>query len=203
MNFVVPAVGISAIIALMMSKKSKPLTDSLTAQRVDVKELILTSSINRSVKKSGGVPKSSAKTRVSNANTVMDEFRKAGIPLGVALAALVNANYESRLTAAIGDSNHSFGLFQLNVYGAGRGMTEKEMLNPHINTQTIIDDYLRNGGPVLDAHFAGASVATVSGLFGKWVERPSDSEGALIKRAKYAREMFPAIADLPSEELYE
>ncbi|MGI9448184.1 MAG: hypothetical protein ACR2NI_11065 [Pirellulales bacterium] len=208
MNFIIPAIGIGGLVALLFAnsasgKASKP---TKNAQRVDVDSLLKSSSINRSVSKSKGIPKTSASIRVRNANIVLDEFQSAGVPFGIALSALVNANYESRLTAALGDSKsgtpHSFGLFQLNIYGAGRGMTAEQMLDPKTNTIRIIEDYKKNGKPLDDAYTAGASVATLAGLFGKYIERPSDREGALTKRANYARELFPSIANNAGEELY-
>jgi len=208
MNFVIPAIGVGSLVALLFAnsasgKASKPTKNS---QRVDVDLLLKSSSINRSVSKSKGIPKTSASIRVRNANIVLDEFQSAGVPFGIGLAALVNANYESRLTAALGDAKsgnpHSFGLFQLNIYGAGRGMTAEQMLDPKTNTRRIIEDYKKNGKPLDDAYTAGASVATLAGLFGKYIERPSDREGALTKRANYARELFPSVADNAGKELY-
>jgi len=216
MNFVVPALGVAGLVALVFSSqkataKAKSGVLSSTPVRVDTSELIKKSSINRNQPKSenskGLVPKTSANVRVRNANIVLREFDAAGIPLAIGLAALVNACYESRLTAALGDSSSgkpaSFGLFQLNIYGAGRGMSAEEMLDPKTNTKRIIEDYNKNGQPLVDAYKAGSSVATLSGLFGKYIERPSDREGALTKRANYARQLFPTIADLPGKDLYE
>lgn len=209
MNLIVPAVGIGGLIALLVSRSASGKGSKVpmrSSERVDTTQLIKNSSINRSVSKSKGIPKTSASMRVRNANIVLDEFEAAGVPLGISLAALVNANYESRLTAALGDSSsgtpHSFGLFQLNIYGAGRGMTAEQMLDPTINTKRIIEDYKKNGKPLRDAYTAGASVASLAGLFGKYIERPADREGALTKRANFARELFPSIANKPGEELY-
>ncbi len=209
MNFVVPVVGIGSLIALFVSNKASGKSSKIptnNTERVDTDGLLKKSSINKGVSKSKGIPKTSASIRVRNANIVLDQFEAAGVPLGISLAALVNANYESRLTAALGDSSsgtpHSFGLFQLNIYGAGRGMTAAEMLDPTANTKRIIEDYQKNGKPLRDAYFSGASVSSLSGLFGKYIERPSDAEGALTKRANFARELFPSIADKAGKELY-
>jgi len=208
MNFIIPAVGIGSLVALFASKKAsgKAAKQTSNAERVNTDELIKKSSINKSVSKSKGIPKTSASMRVRSANIVLDQFEAAGVPLGISLAALVNANYESRLTAALGDSSsgtpHSFGLFQLNIYGAGRGMTAAEMLDPTTNTKRIIEDYQKNGKPLDDAYKSGASVSSLSGLFGKYIERPADREGALTKRANFARELFPSVADKTAKELY-
>lgn len=211
MNFAIPAIGLvsAAFILAQRFRRSKSTTtnDERASHRVDFDELIANSAINKRVSSPPQIPNTSASNRTMNANIVKREFERANIPFGIMLGALVNAQYESRMTAALGDDSsgtpHAFGLFQLNTSGAGRGMSRSDMLDPVINTQTIIQDYQRNGSPIRSAYETGASVATVAGLFGKYIERPADRETtAASKRAKYARELFPSIAHLPAEDLY-
>ena len=211
MNFAIPAIGLVSaafILAQRFRRSKSTTTNERASRRVDFDELIANSAINKRISSPPQIPNTSAATRTMNANIVKREFERENIPFGIMLGALVNAQYESRMTAALGDdassgTPHAFGLFQLNASGAGRGMSRSDMLDPVINTQTIIKDYQRNGSPIRSAYETGASVATVAGLFGKYIERPADRETtAASKRAKYARELFPSIADLPAEDLY-
>lgn len=149
----------------------------------------------------------SAAGRVRNAQIIVTEFLKSGFPLGVALAAVVNARHESDLSnAAVGDSGHSVGLFQLYDSGAGKGMTVEERMDPYINTRRIIEETEVYGNKtyrdgrlnLMDAYDQGASVSTLALIFGRDIERPANKGAG---RDKTARSLFPAIADLPAKTL--
>lgn len=164
----------------------------------------------------GGV---TAATRLQNAKIIVEEFLSAGLPLGVALAAVVNADAESGLNhMAMGDNGKSVGLFQLHENGGGKGMSAADRQNPRLNTRRIISEYaaaksrtsgvdLSQGKKVvpmesLDAAYArGATVGDLAGLFAFHVERPWDLVGEKEKRAARARSTFSAIASVPAVSL--
>ena len=149
----------------------------------------------------------SAAGRVRNAQIIVTEFLKAGFPLGVALSAVVNARHESDLSnAAVGDSGHSVGLFQLYDSGAGAGMSVEERMDPYVNTKRIIEETKVYGNKtyrdgrinLMDAYDQGASVATLSLIFGRDIERPKNKGAG---RDATARKLFPLIADFPAKHL--
>lgn len=157
--------------------------------------------------------------RLQNALIIVREFTTAGLPLGVALAAIVNADHESGLNhMAIGDKGKSVGLFQLHENGGGKGMSVADRQNPQLNARRIISEYvaarsrtsgrdLSKGGasipaPSLDGALSnGATVAQMAGLFGFHVERPWYLEQALTERAARADKLLPAVARLPANGL--
>ena len=69
----------------------------------------------------------SGATRAKNATIIVREFLRAGLPFGIALAAVANAQHESKLSnQAMGDINssgrrESVGLFQLRWSDENRG----------------------------------------------------------------------------------
>ena len=145
--------------------------------------------------------------RVKNANLIVTQFMKKGYPLGIALAAVVNARHESDLSNyAAGDSGRSIGLFQLYDSGAGAGMTIEERQDPKTNTLRINEEtdvygnktYSDGRINLMDAYNQGASVATLSLIFGRDIERPKNAGAG---RDGTARKLFPLIADLPAKTL--
>jgi len=144
----------------------------------------------------------SAEGRLANAKIIVNSFLSAGFPIGIALAALVNAQHESRLSNnAVGDSGESIGLFQLRWseagLGAGAGMTVSERMDPQSNTDRIIVETQDYGTQLMEAYNAGASLATLSVIFGRDIERPADASG----RDDTARKMFGPLADMPANQL--
>jgi len=145
--------------------------------------------------------------RLKNANLIVVQFLRAGYPLGIALAAVTNARHESDLSNyAAGDSGHSVGLFQLYDSGAGAGMTIEERQDPKTNTKRIIEEtdiygvknYRDGRTNLIDAYNQGATVAELSLIFGRDIERPANAgEG----RDGTARKLFPLIADVPAKTL--
>lgn len=141
----------------------------------------------------------SAADRVANATLIVREFLRARYPIGIALAAVVNARAESDLSnQAIGDNGHSVGLFQLSDLGAGRGMSVAERKDPRVNVRTIIRETKTYGARLMQAYRSGASVAELSVIFGEDIER--HAPGA-APRDQLARQMFPGIANVPAKHL--
>ena len=145
--------------------------------------------------------------RVKNANLIVAEFMRRGYPLGIALAAVVNARHESDLSNyAAGDSGRSIGLFQLYDSGAGKGMTIEERQDPYNNTKRIIEEtdiygkrsYSDGRTNLMTAYANGASIAELAVIFGRDIERPANKG---VGRDKTARSLFPMIADLPAKHL--
>ncbi len=202
LDYVIPIAGVAAAAWLVFKSRQGPKRkQSDGSVYVDLDELLKRSSINKTWK-SSTIPRTTASERVENATITVNQWLTAGYPMGVALAALVNADYESRTSnKATGDSGNSFGLYQLHVRGAGKGMTEAQMRDPVQNTLAIMRDYASgNGDPVDSAMRSGATLAQMAGLFGKYVERPANKDVVELRTA-YARKLFPEIADVPGKEL--
>ena len=123
------------------------------------------------------------------AKIVEEEMRAAGINADVIAAALVNAWEESRLNPkAIGDGGNSVGLFQLNIHGAGSGMSVAERQDPRLNTKRIIETYRKQQG-LVDAGIGDIPEATR--LWTVYVERPKDSAKVGVYRGSVAKTLFP------------
>ncbi len=132
------------------------------------------------------------------AKIIEQKFLAAGLPKSVAAAAIVNAYAESGLRpGARGDSGHSIGLFQLHDHGGGHGMSVEDRMDPSINTDTILNrEVLKGFGRKLrSAAAGGASIAELSGIFSRDIERPKDKEGSMAKRERIARRFFGNAAD--------
>lgn len=120
------------------------------------------------------------------------EFTAAGYPLEVAAAAVVNAYAESGLNPlAVGDSGNSVGLFQLNLRGAGRGMSVASRQDPTANARTLIARERQALGAVTLKAQEGASLAQLAALFSTLVERPKYKAAAEAHRAALALRLFP------------
>jgi len=146
--------------------------------------------------------------RIKNATIIVREFLRAGYPLGIALAAVTNAQHESGLSnQAMGDKNasgrrESVGLFQLrwsdNDRGAGVGMSDKQRMNPVLNTKRIIKEVKDYGGKLMNEYDSGATVGRLAVVFGRDIERPANrGEG----RDKTAYKIFGNLADMPANQL--
>ena len=151
----------------------------------------------------------SGATRAKNATIIVREFLRAGLPFGIALAAVANAQHESKLSnQAMGDINssgrrESVGLFQLRWSdenrGAGVGMSDKQRMNPVKNTRRIIQevrDYGNRG--LFQAYANGSSVGELAIIFGRDIERPANRG---VGRDKTARKIFGNLADVPANQL--
>lgn len=132
-----------------------------------------------------------------NATIIAEEFAKAGLPPIAAAAAIANAWAESKLNEkAEGDGGHSWGLFQLNDWGAGHGLTVEYRIDPRNNAQTILNrEVLKGFGKAFRQRLAeGARVGELAAIFCRDIERPKDKEGEMAKRSDLAETMFPSLA---------
>ena len=116
------------------------------------------------------------------------------------VAAVVNAAYESNLDAAIeGDSAKAVGLFQLREDGAGIGMSKADRKDAFLNTARIA----RRFGEVrkfftslaeTEVKVPGSTPFSAwTGLFARYVEAPSDKDGAQKVRGDTAAAAFVAM----------
>jgi hypothetical protein len=113
------------------------------------------------------------------------------------VAAVVNAAYESSLDAAIeGDSGKAVGLFQLREDGAGIGMSKRERKDAFLNTARIGQRFgeLRKFFVSLaetEAKVPGSTpLSAWTGLFARYVEAPTDKDGAQKVRGDTAATAF-------------
>jgi len=146
--------------------------------------------------------------RIKNATIIVREFLRAGYPLGIALAAVTNAQHESGLSnQAMGDKNasgraESVGLFQLrwsdNDRGAGVGMSDKQRMNPVLNTKRIIKEVKDYGSKLMNEYNNGATVGRLAVVFGRDIERPANKG---VGRDKTAYKIFGNLANQPANQL--
>jgi len=113
------------------------------------------------------------------------------------VAAVVNAAYESSLDAAIeGDSGKAVGLFQLREDGAGIGMSKRDRKDAFLNTARIGQRFgeLRKFFVSLaetEAKVPGSTpLSAWTGLFARYVEAPTDKDGAQKVRGDTAATAF-------------
>lgn len=120
------------------------------------------------------------------------EFVSAGYSLPVAAAAVVNAYAESGLNPlAIGDNGRSVGLFQLNIRGAGAGMTTAARQDPTTNARTLIARERSALGKVAAGAAAGEGIPRLAALFSTYVERPANKPLSESYRSALALRLFP------------
>ena len=124
------------------------------------------------------------------------EFVAAGFPLALAAAAAVNAYAESSLvpTAANGPM---VGLFQLdrNV-GAGRGMSDAQLVDPASNTRAIIREVQGSRGKALREAIAAGErhPHRLAYIFCRDIERPKNAETKAMHREGLTWTVFPGLA---------
>ena len=113
------------------------------------------------------------------------------------IAAVVNAAYESNLDAAIeGDSGKAVGLFQLREDGAGIGMSKADRKDAFLNTARIAQRFgeVRKFFTSLaetEVKIPGSTPFSAwAGLFARYVEAPSDKDGAQRVRGDTAATAF-------------
>jgi ribosomal protein L12E/L44/L45/RPP1/RPP2 len=116
------------------------------------------------------------------------------------VAAVVNAAYESNLDAAIeGDSGKAVGLFQLREDGAGIGMSKADRKDAFLNTARIAQRFgeVRKFFTSLaetEVKVPGSTPFSAwTGLFARYVEAPSDRDGAQKVRGDTAATAFVAM----------
>jgi len=200
LEILIPLAGAATLAWLMYANKKSGTVHPAGAVTVDLARLLKSSKMNTTWK-SSTIPRTTGAERVSNATISANEWLESGYPMAVVLAALVNADYESRMSnRATGDNGNAIGLYQLSKTGAGKGMSESDMRNPSLNTRALMKDFKFSGEPVMSAYRAGSSVAQLSGLFGKYVERTAN-KNVIELRGAYARSLFPSIANIEGLKL--
>ncbi len=132
--------------------------------------------------------------QMKNAEIIEREFRAAGLSNSIIAAALVNAWEESNLRniPSHDKKEGSFGLFQCNTRGAGKGYTREQLLDPVFNTRVILNrEVLRGAGKRLRAaDKRGAPVSELASIFCYDIERPAKRETSQYNRAFVAAWMF-------------
>lgn len=196
LEILIPIAGVATVAYLIFKKRPSvpPSSQQGESVHVDIDGLIRRSTINKTVKFST-IPRTTGAERIRNAEITMEVLLKS-VPLGVAFAALVNADYESKLSNKATNGN-AIGLYQLMPHF---GLSVDERRNPVTNTLAIMGDFRKSGGPVMAAYNSGGSVAQLAGLFGKYVERTGNPK-VLELRSAYARRLFPSIADIAARRL--
>ena len=121
------------------------------------------------------------------------EFRAAGFGPAVAAAAVANAYAESRLNprAQSPAPEDSVGLFQLNIRGAGSGMTTAERMDPVLNTRRIIDVARRSRDFMAVVREQGSDVGALTEAFCVYIERPAMAWVKGAERRALAAWLFP------------
>lgn len=211
MEILIPIAGVAAVAWLIYASSGKQKAASGPFEkvtRVDLPSLIGGSSINRTVSMST-IPRTTGEERTRNSLESATMWLEGGtygsrrlrpVPMGVALAAIINADYESRTSnKATGDNGKAVGLYQIGPTSRG-GFTESQLRTAAGNTARMMELYSGRSSRIEGAYQVGATVAELAGIFGKYVER-SANPNVLTKRADYARKLFPSIADLPAKAL--
>lgn len=121
---------------------------------------------------------------------IEDVLRDEGFDSPAIAAAIVNAYAESGFNPnAAGDGGHSIGLFQLNdAGGAGTGMSVSSRRDPVINTRRIAQ--VAKQSQFMNDMDETDHIPSLAASWSKNVERPSDTQGEMRKRARYAELMF-------------
>ena len=131
------------------------------------------------------------------ARIIENAILAAGFDSRTVKAAIANAKGESGLNPdAIGDSGNSVGLFQLNIYGAGHGLSVEYRKDPENNVKTIIERELtaatKWGAKFRDvAHSPAATVGDVTEAFCRFVERPKNLDADSAKQRAIAAKLWP------------
>jgi Phage tail lysozyme len=136
-------------------------------------------------------------TKTANVKAIEEVFLSADMPENLIAAAVANSYHESGWNAeAVGDGGHSIGLFQLNDWGAGSGLTVEYRKDPRNNARTILDREVlaKRGKALRDAAAQGTGVGELAAIFSRDIERPADKEGNMASRKALAEAMFPSLA---------
>jgi uncharacterized protein (TIGR02594 family) len=127
---------------------------------------------------------------------IVDRFARAGFSGELQLAAVANAIAESGLDprAESPRPERSFGLFQCNqAAGLGIGFTKEQLFDADTNIGIIIKE-VKKFPEVVNAH----TVLDAVRAFVKFIERPRNTEAAVIKRMAFADKLMRPIASPPA-----
>lgn len=123
---------------------------------------------------------------------------RRGLLQRMLIAAVINSIYESSLRAdAEGDDKKAIGLFQLREDGAGAGMSLEQRKDPFANIARIAQRFLevkKFFAPLAETEAAAPGSTTPApwaGLFGRYVEAPTDRDGAERNRSATTAAGFP------------
>ena len=136
-------------------------------------------------------------SRQASLEVIQEVFADAGLNERVIAAAIANSWVESGWNPnAVGDDGHSIGLFQLNDWGAGSGLSVEFRKDPRNNAKTILErEVLAKRGLTLRTRAEeGAGVGELAAIFSRDIERPANVEGNMAIRKALAEDMFPSLA---------
>ncbi len=109
---------------------------------------------------------------------------RVGSPIGTTVAAVANAVAESALDVdAIGDGGQSYGLWQMNVRGAGRGLPVGWRGDVAAQLDHLWPEVLRRHA----AKPCPPGVLEATEWWTREVERPADPDGATAVRVGWVR----------------
>lgn len=120
---------------------------------------------------------------------IEDILRREGFTPSAIAAAFANAWKESRFNPrAVGDGGKSVGLFQLNIDGAGSGMSVAERMDPVKNTERIAQT--AKSSKFVEYMNSTDDIQILAAAWSRYVERPANRDVEMEERAEIAREMF-------------
>jgi hypothetical protein len=120
------------------------------------------------------------------AQKILDAFAAAGFGQFQQVAALANAIAESGLDPNIRlTSEDSWGLFLLNTRTFGAGHTPDELKDPDINIGIIIQEAKK-----VPRFAAATSLDDAVDIFVRFIERPANVTGEVIRRQQIARQLL-------------
>jgi hypothetical protein len=119
------------------------------------------------------------------------ELTAAGLTPMAIVGAIANAIHESRLSpTAIGDKGKSVGLFQLNIDGAGSGMSVEERQDPAKNTQRIARSAMKSSEFTSYMSRFPDDPQILAAAFCRYVEKPKKWVTSRAERAATVRELL-------------
>jgi hypothetical protein len=120
------------------------------------------------------------------AQKILDAFAAAGFGQFQQVAALANAIAESGLDPKIRlASEDSWGLFLLNTRSFGAGYKPDELMDPDINIGIIIKEAKK-----FPRFAAATSLDDAVDIFVRYIERPANVTGEVIRRQQIARQLL-------------
>ena len=119
------------------------------------------------------------------------ELTAAGFTPMAVVGAIANAIHESGLKPrVVGDKGDSVGLFQLNIRGAGSGMSVEERQDPAKNTQRIAQSAMKSSEFMSYMSRFPNDPQILAAAFCRYVERPKAGVTSRAERAATARELI-------------
>lgn len=142
-------------------------------------------------------------SQVAMASLIEQAFLAAGLPMEIAVAAIVNSYAESRLNPDAmmteKDGSRSVGLFQLRDNGGlGTNMSVEARRDPATNIATFLAAVQGSAGRQVRAAFAlgERDVGRLAYLVCVYIERPADPVSKGLERRALAIRLFPGLFTL-------